>query len=196
MPNGDQYLPNFIWTIEVPERPADLAKRYHNQYAKEALREAIATWHESKQGFPKHFKRDARERYQHFPRDPKYKKFKARKYKSTVDLIKTGRTQRRMLSQYQMRAVGSAEGKNLNATLILTFPFKGGTGRFRNDIKRSKERQQQAVQNQQWIMRMKTELQRFDQDDPVLLAKWFGEFYMDKVNAHRAGRKRIRKVTR
>lgn len=196
MADAERYLPNFIWVIEVPERPSDLAKRWHNKYAKEALREAVEKWHGDKQGFAKHFRRDARERYQHFPRAEKYKQFKARKYKSTVDLIKTGRTKTRMLSQWKMQAGGSAEGGNLSATLILTFPFKGGTGRFRNDIQRSANRQRQAELNQRWILRMRTELQRFDEQDPLLLADWFKQFYMKKVDAHRAGRKRLRKPTR
>lgn len=188
-------LPNFVWVIEVPERAADLARRYHNQYAKEALRETIEQWHDSPKGFPKHFKRDARQRYRHFKRDEKYKRMKARKYHSTVDLIKTGRTQRRMESQYKLRLGGSATGGNLSVNLILSFPFKGGSGRFRTNLDRG-HRQMQAEQNWKWIEQMKIELQRFDDEDPKILARWFKANYMKRVEQHRAARKRKRIPTR
>src|SRR5687768_16788977 len=99
-------LPKMIWVIDVPERPADLAKRWHNKYAKEALRETIEKWHGHQQGFAKHFRRDARYRYNHAPRSEKYKRYKQRRYHSTVDLIKTGRTKRRMLSTYKVTVGG------------------------------------------------------------------------------------------
>jgi hypothetical protein len=40
------------------------------------------------------------------------------------------------------------------------------------------------------------ELQRFDEEDPKLLAAWFKELYMKKVDEHRARRKRVRIPTR
>lgn len=177
---------NPVWYMEVPQRPHDLATRYHNKYAKEALAEAMETWHQHRQGFPEHFKRDARQKFNHFPRSEKYKRAKQRRYHSTVDLIKTGRTQRRMTSQWKLRMSGSASGGNLGVTLILTFPFKGGSGRFR------KEGTHQSVT----IENMIKELQRFDDDDPVLLAKFFGEAYWRRVEAHRSNRKRIRIPTK
>lgn len=185
-PKADKLFPSFVWVIDVPQRPSDLARRYHNKYAKEAIREAIEKWHQHESGFKKHYRRDARQRYRHFPRSPKYLKYKAKRWKSSVDHILTGRSKRRMTSQWKTTVGGSAEGKNLNATLILTFPFKGGSGRFRKPNHRSA----------QLIQKLVIELQRFDEEDPVLLAKWFGEFYMEKVEKHRANRKRIRMPTR
>lgn len=186
MPDGEKLFPNFVWVIEVPQRSADLARRHHNKYAKEALGEAVEKWHQHKQGFPEHFTRAAREKFNHFPRTARYKRYKQRRYHSTIDLVKTGRTKRRMLSQWKLRLGGSATGGNLNVTLVLSFPFKGGTGSFR------KEGTTQSVT----IEKMITELQRFDEDDPELLAKFFGEAYWKRVEQHRASRKRIRIPTR
>lgn len=186
MPDGQKLFPNFIWVIEVPERPGDLARRYHNKYAKEALGEAVEKWHQHKQGFGEHFKQGNRQKFNHAPRTEKYKRYKLRRYRSIVDLIKTGRTQRRMLSQWKLRLGGSATGGNLNVTLVLTFPFKGGTGSFRKE----------GTHQQVTIENMIKELQRFDEDDPVLLAQFFGEFYWKKVESHRSTRKRIRIPTR
>jgi hypothetical protein len=180
--DADKLIPKFVWVIDVPERSADLARRWHNKYAKEALRETIEKWHGHERGFKKHYRRDARQRYRHWPRTPRYLKYKQRKFKSTVDQVLTGRSRRKMTSEWRIRLGGSAEGKNLSGTLILRFPFKGGTGRFRH------ANTHQAVT----IDRLIIELQRFDEEDPGLLANWFLEAYMKKVNAHRAGRKRIR----
>ncbi|MBW3543449.1 MAG: hypothetical protein KY476_24620 [Planctomycetes bacterium] len=176
-----EVLPKSVYWIEVPMRADDLAKRYHNQYAKEAIRETLEKWHGSEKGFKKHFRRDARERYDHFPRSEKYKRFKARRYHSTVDLIKTGQTKRYMQMVYKITAGGTAVGKTLRATLILRFPFKGGTGRFRK-----------VSQQQVSIEKMRIELERFDDEDPKILAQWFLAAYMRRVRNHRANRKRVR----
>lgn len=175
-------LPKTIWVIDVPTRPDDLAKRWHNKFAKDALRETLERWHKSPQGFRKHFRRDARQRYDHFPRQEKYKRYKARKYHSTVDLVKTGMTKHHMQQEGKVTIRGTAEGRDLAASLILRFPFRGGTGRFRKKL----TRQQVSIQ------RMIIELQRFDAEDPPLLARWFLAAYMRKVKDFRSARKRIR----
>jgi hypothetical protein len=184
-------LPKTVWLIEVPERAEDIAKRWHNKYAKDALRETVERWHGHERGFKKHWRRDARQRYNHFPRSEKYKKMKARVYHSTVDLIKTGDTKEKMTHEYKITASGTAEGRTLRASLILRFPFKGGTGRFRKPRRptRASLRAWAAIET---IQKMKIELQRMDEEDPELLAKWFLEAYMKKCRDHRASRKRIR----
>ena len=202
-----EILPKTIWIIDVPMRQEDMAKRYHNKYAKEALRETLDHWHGAPQGFRKHFQRDARERYHHFPRSEKYKRAKARgikvegkRYYSTVDLIKTGRTKELMLHNKRITVSGTADGKNLRGTIILRFPFKGGTGRFRNpsvpknlvQLIKQDQLREKVIHQALTIQKMRIELERFDEEDPKLLARWFLERYMKKVAAHRGGRKRVR----
>lgn len=175
-------LPKTIWIIDVPTRPDDLAKRWHNKFAKDALRETLERWHQSPQGFKKNWQRDAKQTKNHFPRSEKYKRFKARKYHSTIDLIKTGATKHHMQHGGKVTIRGTADGKNLAATLTLTFPFRGGTGRFRKKF----------THQQVTIQKMIIELQRMDDKDPPLLARWFLEAYMKKVRDFRSNRKRIR----
>ena len=192
MPDGEKLFGNPVWYMDVPTRAADLSRRLHNKFAKEAIRETIEDYHDRKSGFAKHWRRDARQRYNHKPRNPKYQAIKAKKYRSTIDIKKTGLTEQKMLSEWKVTSGGNAGDKTLNVTLIVRFPFKGGTGSFRTNKKRSAQRQRQAEQNWRWIEQMKIELQRFDDKDPVELAAEFGKRYWAKVEAHRGSRKRIR----
>lgn len=185
-------LPKTIWIIDVPTRPDDLAKRWHNKFAKDALRETLERWHKSPQGFKKHYRRDARQRYNHFPRSDKYKRFKARKYHSTIDHIKTGRSKHNMEHGGKVTISGTAEGKNLSATLTLRFPFKGGTGRARQNRRNNRFSVLKPTQQMVSIQKMIIELKRMDSEDPPLLARWFFEAYMKKVRDFRSNRKRIR----
>lgn len=203
-------LPKTIWIIDVPERPADLAKRYHNKYAKDALRDTLAWWHKHADGFRDHFERDNREKFRHFPRTEKYKRAKARgvlvegkRYYSTVDLVKTGRTKEKMLKEAKITASGTAEGKTLTGNIILRFPFRGGTGRFRrlhrvpqnlNQLIRQNKVRDEIMHQAVTIQKMRIELERFDEGDPRLLAERFLREYMQRVEAHRGGRKKIKIV--
>ena len=172
-------LPPMIWVIETPTRPEDIAKRHHNRIAKQAVRNTMERFHREK--VPDRFKQDARRRFKHFERSPKYKKFKLRRHQSTIDLVKTRRTKNWMTRAYKLRVGGSAGGGNLKATLILTFPFKGGSGRFKRRTRQSDK-----------IGQMILEIQRFAADEPAILAEWFKEEYMKLVENFRSTRKRTR----
>lgn len=172
-------LPPFLWVIETPSRPEDLAKRHHNRLSKEALKNTIERFH--RELFPDRFRQDARQKFDHFPRSPKYQKYKLRRYRSTIDLVKTGRTQRWMTRAYKLRIGGTAERGNLKATLTMNFPFKGGSGRFKKVTRQS-----------QVIQKMILELQRFANHEPEILARWFKEEYMKLVDNFRSTRKRKR----
>lgn len=177
-------LPRFTWIIDMPEWDPDVSKRNYNKFAKQALRQTLEKYHENKEGFEKHFRRDARQRYRHFPRSPGYKKWKQR-HGSLIDLIKTGASQERMLSQRQITIGGSGANSDLRGRLRVWFKasMKGGqSGRFRNPDHPS------AVTIQKMII----ELQRFDESDPGRLAKWFAEAFMKLVGDWRKNRKRRR----
>lgn len=178
-------LPQIIFTLDVPTRPADLAKRWHNKYAKEAARYMIERHHE--ENVPKHFKRSARSRYGYRPRDPKYVRKKQRRWKQGgMDLVKTGRTRRYMTNQYKLRLGGTADKGTLTATLILRFPFKGGTGKWRRPAGPRGARAQITIQT------MIGEMQSFAADEPPQLLRWFEEEYWRQVENHRSSRKRTR----
>jgi hypothetical protein len=201
-------LPKTIWVIDVPVRPDDLAKRWHNKYAKAALRDTLEWWHKHPDGFKDHFERGNREKFQHFPRTEKYKRAKAKgvkvdgkRYFSTVDLVKTSRTKEHMRKNKKITVGGTAVGDTLRGTLILRFPFKGGTGRLRQlhrvpknliELIKQDKLREKVLHQALTIQKMRIELERFDEDDPRLLAEHFLRAYMQKVEAHRAGRKRTR----
>lgn len=167
-------FPRFVCELDVPTRAEDLAKRYHNKYAKEALFDAVVRWQGHEKGFKARFTRDAKTRFHHFERQEKYKQQKARKYHSTLDLVKTGKSRERMFNQAKIQIGGSAEGGNLTVTITMRFDFKEGT------------RQEQT------ILAMKAELEDCDQQDADMICKWMLEGYMKRLNNHRTTRKRLR----
>lgn len=178
-------LPPMVFVIDIPTRPEDIAKRHHNKIVREAMQKT-AEKHHAKH-VPDHFKATNRQRYSHAPRSDRYKKYKLRKYHSRTDLVKTGRSKDWMTRTYKLRIGGNAESGTTKATLILTFPFKGGTGRFK-DAQTFK-----AAQAQRTIQQMIKEMETFAADEKPRLAQWFLDFYMAGVEKFRHGRKRIRK---
>ncbi len=172
-------IPPMIWIIDIPTRAEDIAKRHHNRLAKAAIRDVMERFHREK--VPDRFKQNARQRFKHFDRSPKYKKFKLRRHGSTRDLVKTGRTERWMTRAYKLTISGNATSGNLKANLSMRFPFKGGSGR-------SKKRTRQSDKMQKMIR----EIQRFADDEPALFATWLKEAYMKRVESFRSTRKRTR----
>jgi hypothetical protein len=178
--NASDYIPQFSFLFEWPE---DISERRHNQFAKQAMRVVLEKYHGDKRGFPRHFTRQGRKLYDYLPRKPKYERWKQRKYGTgSIDIVKRGRTRQWMTSAYRLTVGGTAANRTLNGTLKLTFPFKGGSGRFKKPNSRG------AITIQRLIL----ELQRFADDEPRLLAQWFREEYMRQVDEFRRGRKRKR----
>lgn len=184
-PSGAQLgdlIPQFIFVVDLPTRPADISKRHHNRIVKDAARAMTERHH--RENIPKHFQRSARRRYGYAPRDPKYVRSKQKRFGTGgLDLVKRGRTRSWMKSAYKLRLGGNAEAGTLKSTLILTFPFKGGSGRLRKVGTRG------GIVIQQMIR----EMERFADDEPKQLAEWFHEEYMRGVEKFRGGRKRTRK---
>lgn len=172
-------LPPTVMILDIPTRPEDIAKRHHNRIVKDAAREMMERKHAKHT--PEHFKQTNRRKYDHKPRSEKYKRTKLRQGRGITDLVYRGRTRSWMTRAYKLRMGGNAEAGTLNARLIYTFPFRGGTGRFRR-------RTHQSVNIQQMIK----ELQSFAPEEIPQLAEWFREAYMKGVEKFRAGRKRKR----
>lgn len=119
-------LPILKCTIETPANLEGLADRHHNRLIKQALRTVLEDHHRRR--IPLHFRADNRSKYQHMERTAKYRRAKMRRFHSRTDLVKTGRTRDKMLSQYQLRIGGSASGTatkapGVNGQLIMRFPF-------------------------------------------------------------------------
>lgn len=177
---GADLVPRFAFLMEWPE---DISDRRHNQFAKVAMRVVLQKYHDDKNAFPRKFTRAGRKLYGYLPRNPKYERYKQRKWgNGSIDMVKRGRTRQWMTSAYRLTVGGTASDRSLNATLKTTFPFKGGTGNFKKTPTRG------ALT----ILQMVKELQRFAEDEPRMLAIWFHEEYMRQVNEFRSNRKRVR----
>lgn len=178
--SASNYIPQFAFLLEWPE---DISDRRHNQFAKQAMRVTLEKYHASKTGFRRHFTREGRRLYDYQPRKVQYEQWKQKKYgNGSIDMVKTGRTRQWMQSAYRLTVGGTAANRSLNGTLKLTFPFKGGSGRFRKAQSRG------AIT----ITRLILEMQRFADDEPRQLAADFHAEYMRQVDEFRRGRKRIR----
>ncbi len=173
-----QLIPDFFYVFEWPQ---DISDRRHNQFAKVAMRKTMERHHE--EHIPRHFRRENTKLYDHKPRKPQYVRYKQRRWgQGGMDLVKRGRTRQWMTSAYKLTVGGSASDRTLNATLKLTFPFKGGSGRFRKAHSRG------AITIRQMIHEMQT----FANDEPAKIVDWFLRAYMEQVDEFRSTRKRVR----
>lgn len=178
-------LPSMFVVIELPTRPEDIARRYHNKIVREAMKSTAEKHHE--EHIPEHFKSTNRQKYKHAPRSEKYKAYKRKRWHRVTDLVLTGRTKDWMERAYKLRVGGNAEAGTTTAKLILTFPFKGGTGRFKDP------QTKRAATAQKTIQQMIGEMETITDSERRKLGEWFLEEYMKGVDNYRAGRKRIRK---
>lgn len=118
--------------ITVPalgELLARNASRAHNRVAKQAVRDVL-TAHWQKR-IPLHFTRPAHGRYGYAQRSPRYRFQKQKKFGSSIDLVRTGRTRQQMTSQAQITVAGTATAGTIRGNLTLRFPFPGGGLRFK-----------------------------------------------------------------
>src|SRR5947209_5697413 len=97
-------LPKLSLEVDIPLRADDIAKRHHNRMVKESLNEVLIAHHRFR--IPGHFERSAHGKYGYAQRSEKYMREKARRYHSTVDLVKTGKSKQRMLTEQKITIGG------------------------------------------------------------------------------------------
>lgn len=163
-------LPQMKVTIETPANLEGLADRHHNRLIKQALRQVLEEHHRKR--IPLHFKADNRTKYQHMDRTPKYRRAKMRRFHSRTDLVKTGRTRDKMLSQYQLRIGGSASGSKTKAPgvhgqLIMRFPFPANYSRSGTHVD---------------VAQMILEISRWTDQEANETSRQFLEIYTQSVN--------------
>lgn len=176
-------IPRLYLQLDIPLKPRLVAERHHNRMVREALKEVITAHHRFR--IPKHFETEAHRKYGYKPRTLKYKKEKARRYHSVVDLVKTGKSKARMMASPRIVVTGSAEGGKSPVTgkLVLKFDFAGGGGR-----RYRKKKSPQAV----LIEQMHKEIQAMTPDEKREIASQFRRAYLQRWQIFNAGRKRIR----
>jgi hypothetical protein len=157
--------------ITLPTRPEEMAKRDHNRVVKDALKAIIARHH--KQHIPKHFERSAHGTYGYKQRSQKYIREKNRRYGSSTDLVKTGRSRQKMLADPKIVIGGAAEGgkKKLQGVLKLRFDFTGGGRRYR-------KASSQAVTIEQLHAEIRAMTRQEQQELANLFRAEYREFYL------------------
>lgn len=180
-------IPVARYTIEMPEILLD-SERVHNRLVKEIVKEeAFKHW---RGRIPQHFRQGTQKKYNFAPRMSfvgklPYNAWKARKFRSRTDLVKTGATKREMENNAQIIVSGAASGgkRAIAARIVLKFPFGGGSGRFKKESRQS-----------QLIMQLASEISRVTMNEAKEISLSIGDQYVRKLNSPAYARKR-RKVT-
>ncbi|MDQ3288917.1 MAG: hypothetical protein M3Q42_11805 [Pseudomonadota bacterium] len=199
-------LPTVRATIAAPEPLLQERSflRLHNRAAKDALREEGEKHH--KQRMPGHFQRSAAGKYGHMRRKEKYIRFKARRWRSVTDLVKTGATKMAMLqSQPTIRVGGKAaddDGKSGSLRLTLTMPFPPGAGAqqayaqaspYARKQMKQRAAKEQAAASRVTIQQMRKELATIIDPEARDIAKGFIQRYGRHLARALAKSPRIRK---
>lgn len=176
-------LPIPIIVLDVPTWPGELTQnRLHNKFGKKAVRKALE--YHLKEIIPKHFKRDARQRYTYKRRNPQYVRSKQFWYhKGGMDLVKTGKSRKLMPAKARIIVSGITTANTLQGRLKMRFPFPGGTG------KRKKPWMGSSVSVAQMVKEMET----ITTSEKVTLKNVFRDEYFRLLNDHASKRKRKRR---
>lgn len=193
--------------MEIPTRPAEIAQpRVWNKMVKDSVRKALMYHHNNH--MPLHFLPAAKGKYGHKTRSEKYRAYKARRWRSNVDLVMTGRTRAVMTKHsapQKIQVGGAAEGgkKPIAGKLIYVFGFNAELVAFYKAQKAGKTRDPTAARaggvririvnpNRVTMADMKKELQTITEDEATALQTVFADDLMAQIEAYKSKRKRIR----
>lgn len=171
------------FAIEVPKLGEFLlgsASRKHNALVKVAVRAVLM--HHWRNRIPGHFQRPAHNRYGYAQRNARYRFSKQRKYGSSIDLVRTGRTRHVMTTQSRITVGGQASSGGVTGRLLLRFPFPGGTRRFRRPGSR------QAIT----IEQMAREIETIIPTEVREIEQQIREFYMVLIETDTSKRQRVK----
>ena len=105
--------------------------RMHNRIVREQLDTELRLHH--RLIMPGHFTQGAAARYGHMKRNPMYIRNKLRRYRTAIDLVRTGATKSAVLGNRTITISGAASSETLRGQLVMRLPFGGGTGVQFND---------------------------------------------------------------
>lgn len=125
-------LPALSASIDFPD--VNVAIATQRQASLDAVR-AMAFYHH-RNHIPRHFEAGAASRYGYAPRGAKYKAAKLRRYGSSVDLVKTGRTRDEMTRNAAIDVSRNTAGE-VEATIRLQFPWTVSSKYYRPAIGRA-----------------------------------------------------------
>ena len=176
--------------------------RLHNRSSKEALRDEAVRHH--KQRIPGHFTRSAAGKYKHQPRKPAYIRFKARRFRSVVDLVKTGQARDAMTKTSPAIRIGGqaadesgAASKPLKLTLTLPFHIgqkaQAGYAKKARAAKQGRPTRTRSRSSGVTIAQMRKELGTVTEDEGRDTARGFLKGYGRRLGEGLARAPRIRK---
>lgn len=170
-------LPKMGWRIDMPDLlvNSDRFKRVHKKIAKQAA-VAMMKSHQVHR-LERHFKRDARHKYNHARRSPEYNAIKKRKYGSAIDLVKTGRLRKHVLMNNHQIQVGGDALSQLRVRMFVTFPFPM---QDMSDKPSNVRRDGQPVVSGPQMMK---ELEQWTEQDVADCAKDYEKFYGEALQA-------------
>lgn len=194
------YIPYLSLELHIPTRPYDMAqKRVWNRIVRQAITKALEK--HDRERIDKHFQPDAHSRYGYKDRKETYKRWKLRRYNRDQDLVKTGRSRKRMKHEKQIIIGGAAEGgkKGIQGRLRKKFDFTQ-TEQFKRSQKKRFVRRGKDWYDRSEGMRkagvtiadMKREIQAFTQDERRAFAEDFFEECFRGYNEWKGQRQRIR----
>lgn len=196
-------LPTVRATIVAPEPLLNERSflRLHNRAAKDALREEGLKHH--KERIPQHFTRAAAGKYGHRRRKEAYMRYKARKFRSVLDLVKSGQTRQDMINTPpKIRIGGKAagdDGQSGELRLTLTLPMHVGNKAQLSHAKRVIRTRRGQVHRQRAatagvdIKQMRREIGAITQDEGRDIAVGFKRGYGRNLAIALAKAPRIRK---
>jgi hypothetical protein len=104
-----------------PRTPGARVNRHWNFAVKQAIRDTLHDHWQNR--IPQHFQPNAKYKYDHRPRSAAYLKYKKKVNGETIDLVKTGKTKRSMISKTPtIRVGGNATVGTVTGTMRLRWP--------------------------------------------------------------------------
>lgn len=188
-------IPLPVVEFTPPAMPEDLAQRYHNQFAKQALRETLAEhWRRHTRT---HFQKYAGLRYNYRRRGVRYNEFKRRRFGEAIDMVFTGDTRREMTGKRPKITVGGAAvggQKSLDGRYKLRFAFaKRVQTNYAKRVERSKKKGYTIQPKHNILPQLRREIEAWAGDEVTWARQYFLDRYMEKLNRFRGRRKRVRK---
>lgn len=173
-------LPEIQFTIIIPDWLLGTKRMeiLHNKISKAAMTEVLLRHH--KQRMPGHFKQSARQKYRHRPRNEIYKFRKRQKFRSILDIVKTGRTKRRFTMIKPLIQIGGSgtDSKGIRGRAFYRFPFPA-----------AKDNKPQSVTTDQLAKELSTILR----EEREQIAEQYGQAFMTLLFDELETRPRIRK---
>jgi hypothetical protein len=174
-------MPQFVCELDIPTRPEDIVLRYAQPIREGSRARRRRTLVAARGRIQKPIQARSQDAVPPLRDDRRNtRRQKARKYHSTIDLIKTGKSKQEMLSVMKFQIGGRSGGRE-----------EGHHDHDDDPVRvqrRNRARCERKVAQGVTIQQMQLELQDADERDGQMISKWILEGYMRRLNQHRQSR--------